>query len=254
MTTMSGWKRRAASIASATVPASATTWNAFAPVEEGDEALADDLVVVDDEQAETGRGRRVGHAGGLSDCDRDHGPMSRVPCARRDCRSRVGRPRAAARSRRLAEPMMPGPERRLPGRSRRRRRRSRRRSHRRRGRDDDRPGVARAWRAMLLSASRTIWSSSPPAVVDRGRQLVARVVDARLDVDGRRQAQLVGQRREAGGRSAPSTDPGAGPRMKSRMSRDRAVDGIDRADRRAPSPRPALGDESPTSSSDRPTA
>ena len=55
MTTMSGSWRRACSIASATVPASATTWKPSPPVEQRDEALADDLVVVDDEQAQRSR-------------------------------------------------------------------------------------------------------------------------------------------------------------------------------------------------------
>ncbi len=50
MTTMSGWNRRACSTASATVPASATTWKPVAPVEQRDEPLPDDLVVVDDQQ------------------------------------------------------------------------------------------------------------------------------------------------------------------------------------------------------------
>ena len=46
----SGWNRRAAAIASATVPASATTWNPGRRSSSDDEALSDDLVVVDDEE------------------------------------------------------------------------------------------------------------------------------------------------------------------------------------------------------------
>ena len=56
MITRSGWNRRAISIASATVPASATTWKFGRRLEHRDEALADDLVVVDDEQAQLALG------------------------------------------------------------------------------------------------------------------------------------------------------------------------------------------------------
>ena len=52
MTTMSGWKRRACSIASATRAGLGDDLEVLAPVEQRDEALADDLVVVDDEQAQ----------------------------------------------------------------------------------------------------------------------------------------------------------------------------------------------------------
>ena len=52
MITMSGSKRRAISIASATDAGLGDDLEPLAPVEHRDEALADDLVVVDDEQAE----------------------------------------------------------------------------------------------------------------------------------------------------------------------------------------------------------
>ena len=42
------------------MPASATTWKRVAPIEQRDQALADDLVVVDDEQAERTRLRLLG--------------------------------------------------------------------------------------------------------------------------------------------------------------------------------------------------
>ena len=61
MITRSGWKRRACSIASATVPGLGDDLEPLAPIEQRDEALADDLVVVDDEQPQRLR-RRVGHA------------------------------------------------------------------------------------------------------------------------------------------------------------------------------------------------
>ena len=64
MTMRSGWNRRAAASASATVPASATTWNSAPAVEQRDEALADDLVVVDDEQGQRS-GRCLRHVAGL---------------------------------------------------------------------------------------------------------------------------------------------------------------------------------------------
>ena len=50
ITTRSGWKRRAASIASATVPGLGDDLELRPAVEQRDEALADDLVVVDDQQ------------------------------------------------------------------------------------------------------------------------------------------------------------------------------------------------------------
>ena len=58
MTTRSGWKRRAISIASATVPASATTWNSGRRSSIADEALADHLVVVDDQEGQRPRRAR----------------------------------------------------------------------------------------------------------------------------------------------------------------------------------------------------
>ena len=52
MITRSGWKRRASSIASATVPGLGHDLELGPAVEQRDEALADDLVVVDDKQAQ----------------------------------------------------------------------------------------------------------------------------------------------------------------------------------------------------------
>ena len=58
MMTRSGWKRRAASIASATVPGLRDDLELRPAAEQGDEALADDLVVVDDQQRERPLGVR----------------------------------------------------------------------------------------------------------------------------------------------------------------------------------------------------
>ena len=95
MTTRSGSNRRACSIASATVPGLGDDLEVLAPVEQRDEALAHDLVVVDDEQAQRLRGA-VGH-----------GPLRSVPGLRRrdgtpddDTRARPALTRDRQRARR----------------------------------------------------------------------------------------------------------------------------------------------------------
>ncbi len=66
ITTRSGSNRSAAAMASATVPAWATTWKFVAAIEGGDDALPDHLVVIDDQHPPRGRpgrpatGRRAG--------------------------------------------------------------------------------------------------------------------------------------------------------------------------------------------------
>ena len=99
---MSGSNRRACSMASATVPGLGDDLESLAAVEQRDEALADDLVVVDDQEPVRVRGISDGQAGASA------GPMGsrtmiRVPLPARS-RSRACRRRRRARSRRLASP------------------------------------------------------------------------------------------------------------------------------------------------------
>ena len=102
MITMSGSKRRAASMASAAVPGLGDDLEVVAAVEQGDQPLSNDLVVVDDEQVVDGRGRALGHdraAPGWFGTS----TMIRVPTVG-SLSIRTNRPASDARSRMFAIP------------------------------------------------------------------------------------------------------------------------------------------------------
>ena len=258
MTTMSGWWRRACSIDSSTVPASATTWKPGPPIEQRDEALPDDLVVVDDEQPERSA-RRFGCSVHRHDHVRRSGPapgsgttMIRVPCAGRALDLAASPPIASARARMLRQAVVAGPTGRRRDRSRRRRRRSTSIGRRRasdRSVDDEVPGprVARrvaqrlADEVQQLGAVLRRRGPGPPS--DRGRRR-------------RRRGCRSGTARRA--RRCPAANVGAVERLRPQAVdevadlADREVGAIRSRRRRGPRPRPAtsaimLG----TSSSDR---
>ena len=227
MTTMSGWKRRACSMASADGAGLGDDLEALAPVEQRDEALADDLVVVDDEQAQDGAGcesvmgrlsgHRVGERRTTRQSDDDTARPAPARCSiasvpadaprrgRACCRAR-GAPDAAA-STSGSKPR--------PSSSTRSSRPSPSRAER-----DARPGRRRAWRATLLSASRAIWRSSCDGRSGRHRASARRRPSS--PARGRATAliaELLGQRRERRDRGPRPGELGPEAEMKLRMSR-----------------------------------
>ena len=93
---------------SATVPAWATTSNPLATVEQRHEALADDLVVVDDQQSQGAlAGRSMSSARSSRRCGTRHGDDDTGPGSPGRCSTRTSRRGASARVRMLARPWCP---------------------------------------------------------------------------------------------------------------------------------------------------
>ena len=255
MTTRSGSNLRAISSASATVPASATTWNALAPIEQRDQPLADDLVVVDDEEPERPGGRSprerwLRPRASASRVDRDAGLGTRDPDDDTRARGRTRcRPRGAppieptARSRMLTQPVMVAAERPRPGRTRCRCRRSRGRADRRR-RCLRRPrSSARVAPGVAGDVAERLAGDLEELDRDLGREpaLVERVVSPEVQVDRCvLSAELVGERpRGPPTRSTCASSSGRRPKMKLRMSRIVWWRRVDRPVDPGAAPRPA---------------
>ncbi len=252
---MSGWKRRAGLDGLGDGAGLGHDLEAIAPVEQRDEALADDLVVVDHEQAQDGTRRGAfgsGHRGSISSWAPARGPTSRVPVPGMVSSSRRP-PAAAARWRMLSSPWWPS-----------------RAAPRDRSRPRCRGSPGRA-RAVVASATRGpgwrgVAGDVAERLADQVQQLAAGLRregrhDGRRRRDRSVSTSIVDDRRRSSIRAATpptrseSSRPGRRPKMKPRISRiERWMASIARVDPgHRLAGRPA-STSSATSSRDRPTA